>query len=114
MQAPTLEEWYFNCGRCFLRPLIELVQPEAVIALGRMATNGILHAYGMNTYNVLRKAVEIHDGIMLSEMTRLFPVYHCGNRGVNQNRRMEQQLADWRKIGRYFCARSPKPLQALR
>ncbi len=78
------------------------MQPEVVIALGLMATNGILHAYNLKTYSVLRKAVEIEEGIRLGEKTRLFPVYHCGNRGVNQNRKMDEQLRDWRKIGRYL------------
>ena len=102
MQAPTLEEWYYTCGRYFLRPLIELVQPEAVIALGLMATNGILHSYGKKLYSVLRKAVECPDGIQLSEKIRLFPEYHCGNKGVHFNRDMEHQLMDWKKIERYL------------
>jgi uracil-DNA glycosylase len=102
MQEEALEKWYFDCGRHFLRPLIELVQPEVAIALGKMATNGILQAYGLKTYDVLRKAVECEDGIRLSEKTRLFPVYHCGNRSVNHNRRMEQQLIDWKKIRTFF------------
>ena len=65
---------------------IELVQPEVVIALGLMATNGILHAYNMKTYSVLRKAIEIEEGIRLCENIRRFPVYHCGNKGVDQKR----------------------------
>ncbi len=72
------------------------------MALGIMPTNGILHAYNLKTYSILRKAVELEEGIRLCEKTRLFPVYHCGNRGVNQNRKMEEQLMDWRKIGRYL------------
>jgi uracil-DNA glycosylase len=86
------------------------VQSEVVIALGLMATNGILHAYNLNTYSVLRKAVEIEEGIRLGEKTRLFPMYHCGNRGVNQNRNMEEQLKDWRKIGRYLGSEIPAPV----
>jgi uracil-DNA glycosylase len=62
------------------------VHPEAVIALGLMATNSILHAYDMKTYSVLRRAIEIEEGIRLCERTRLFPVYHCGNKGVDQKR----------------------------
>jgi hypothetical protein len=34
------------------RPLIEIVQPELVIAPGLMAAIGILHAYGLETYGV--------------------------------------------------------------
>jgi len=66
--------------------LIELLLPEVVIAPGLMATNGILYAYGIKTYSVLRRAVEIEEGIRLDEKTRLFPVYHCGNKGVDQKR----------------------------
>ncbi len=57
-----------------------------------MATNGILHAYNLKTYSLLRMAVELEEGIRLCEKTRLFPVYHCGNRGMNQNRKMDAQL----------------------
>ena len=38
-----------------------------------MSINGILHAYNMKTYGLLRKAVEIEEGIRLCEKTRLFP-----------------------------------------
>lgn len=79
MHGPALVELYFNCGRCFLRPLIELMQPEAVIALTQMATNGILHACGIKTYRILRNAIDLEEGLRLSEKTRLFPLYHCRN-----------------------------------
>ncbi len=85
---------YHTCGRCFLRPLIELVQHEAIIAPGLMPTNGIMHAYNLKAYGIHRNAVEIEEGIRLGKNTRLFPVYHCGNRGVNRNRKMEEQLRD--------------------
>lgn len=114
MQEPTRKEWYQNCDRHFLKPLIELVQPQVVIALGEKATNGMLHAYSKKTFSGFLDAVEIEDGIRLSEKTRLFPVYHCGRRGVNCNRNMDEQLADWVKIERYLNAIKPLPLPVLK
>jgi DNA polymerase len=100
LQAETQDQWYNNCCRYFLKPLIEIVQPKAVVTLGEKAMIAILSEYNIKTrFKSFKQAVEFVPGIKLNDETTLFPVYHCGARGVNINRKgIEQHKKDWSKI----------------
>ena len=37
LQGNVKKEWFSNCGRAFLRPLIEIVGPKVVVCLGERA-----------------------------------------------------------------------------
>ena len=37
MQGKVEKEWFSSCGETFLRPLIELIQPQVVVCLGERA-----------------------------------------------------------------------------
>jgi len=45
MSDPNPQKVYNNCGTNFLRPLIDLVRPKAMITLGVQATRSVLFAY---------------------------------------------------------------------
>jgi len=102
MQAKTQTGWYENCGKCYLKPLVEIIKPKVIIALGINATNGILYACGLKQISGLKQAVENKAGIRINENTLIFPVFHCGSYGVNINRKLEKQLEDWKKIQKYL------------
>ena len=99
LQGDVERDWFGLCGEHFLRPQIELVSPRVVVALGQRAYEAILGAYGLKTQQ-FRDAVESEDGFDLPNGSRVFPVYHCGNRILNTHRKFEQQLVDWVRIGR--------------
>src|SRR5216684_2822484 len=44
-QAPVRREWFQNCGTRFLRPQIELINPQVVVCLGERAYGAVLNAY---------------------------------------------------------------------
>ena len=104
-QAPVNDQCFKNCGRLFLRPLIEIVQPEVVVCLGAKAYRGLLTAYNPD-YKLKRQkfltAVEAPEPEKLPGGLLVFAVYHCGKGSQNRNRSRTQQMKDWKRIGE-FC-----------
>lgn len=101
LQAKVERGWFENCGVRFLRPLIEIVVPRVVVALGEKAFHAILLTYGLKK-QPLRQRIGNPDPIELSERTVLFPVYHCGARVTNTTRSRQQQQADWTRIAKWL------------
>jgi DNA polymerase len=99
-EAPIKQEWLTNCSRLFLRPLIELVHPKVVVALGTQAYQSVLTAYRMIA-RVFRQAVDSGKPDSLPNDVQVFPVYHCGWRGQS-SRPLEQQREDWKRIGSFL------------
>jgi len=98
LQAPVRTEWFENCGKKYLQPLIDLVDPEIVITLGLRALTTVLNLYGIPRPKCLRDAVENRDDIELPGGTLLFPMYHCGQRVLNTHRSFTQQMEDWARV----------------
>lgn len=100
LQAPVKDEWFQNCGPRFLRPLIQIIKPKVVVALGMRAYKAILQAYSIpyKKTGVYRKAVDA-GSLELPDDILLFPVYHCGAWITNTHRKMDAQLRDWERIG---------------
>jgi DNA polymerase len=98
LQGPVRREWFANCGRAFLRPQIELVNPAVVVGLGKLAFEAILSAFGLPIPR-FKQAVESREGTWLPNGSRLFAVYHCGQRILNTHRPEVAQLQDWQRIG---------------
>jgi DNA polymerase len=97
LQGPVKPEWFKNCVKSFLRPLIELVNPRAVVSLGQQSYEAIRELYDLQRF-AFRKAVETESGFLLPNGSRYFPMYHCGMRIVNTHRSLEQQIIDWQKV----------------
>jgi DNA polymerase len=104
--APVRSAWFNECGRRFLRPQVELVRPRALVALGERAYRSVCYAFGRRPGS-FRTAVEAPDPTPLIPGVRLFPVYHCSPRVLAATRRLDQQKADWRRIG--AALRQPPP-----
>jgi DNA polymerase len=101
LQAPVQPEWFQNCGRHFLKPTIDLVQPKILITLGESAYRMIRDLYGLPKMT-FRDAVA--KSFRISEKMKYFPMYHCGQRILHTHRHLEQQLRDWARVKPPFNA----------
>jgi DNA polymerase len=97
LSSKVKDEWFVNCGELFLKPLIEIIKPKIVVALGIKAYNIIVLLYKLKT-EPFSKVVERKEPIRINENTGLFVVYHCGVYGVNINRKFSQQIVDWKRM----------------
>ena len=82
----------------FLRPQIELVNPQVVVCLGERAYGAVLAAYELPPVRNWRAAVE-GAGVALAGGPVAFAVYHCGQRILNTHRKRPEQFKDWKRIG---------------
>jgi DNA polymerase len=99
LQSPIKPEWVQNCGEKFLKPLIELIYPKIVVALGEKAFKAVVKAYNLQIkWSKYKELVEANS-IFLQEGVSLFPVFHCGARIINTHRNKETQVKDWKRIG---------------
>lgn len=99
LQAKVEREWFENCGAQFVRRQLEIVAPKVAVALGQKAYEAVLGGFNL-LGGPFRLAVEDREGTMLPNGSRLFAVYHCGNRILNTHRPFQQQQRDWRRIAR--------------
>jgi uracil-DNA glycosylase len=100
LQGMVQDKWFGNCGRLFLKPLIEWIRPKVLITLGERAYRTIEKCYSLPNRR-FRDAVESPATLPpLLCGARLFPVYHCGRRILNTHRNPEQQKADWERMHR--------------
>jgi len=102
MQAPVQEQWFSNCSQTFFRPLVEIINPKAILALGEKTSKAILRVFNVG----FRKSASLRvlmqqSPYRLSASTVLFPLYHCGASGVRRNRLLKDQLQDWAKIAEW-------------
>ena len=100
-QAPVNSEWFDACGKTFIRPLLEILDPPVVISLGEKAYRALEKSYCLEKRS-FRHAVNIPKGIPLFKNTRLFPMYHCGRRILNTHRNINEQQSDWARVGTFL------------
>lgn len=100
LQAPVSDHWFSNCGQKFFVPLINIISPKAILALGKGASTTILRLFrvDINENQRLEKIME-HSPYELTASTVLFPLYHCGAGSVNRNRSLGDQMKDWEQVG---------------
>ena len=111
LQSEVKDKWFQNCCEKFLKPLIDIIKPQVVVALGEKAFYSILETFSMSykrqKYGIIVTTVGRAGGIELSNGTRLFPVYHCGTRIINTNTRSKtEQVKDWKQIGQVLKLRT--------
>jgi hypothetical protein len=85
--------------REFLRPLIDIVDPKVIIAIGREACECISNAFGVARPRSMRQTLD-QGPVELPGLKLLFPVFHCGGLGL-ANRPLSKQLEDWGRIACY-------------
>lgn len=99
LQSEVHSDWFSNCGRRFLKPLVEIVRPKILVTLSEFAYSAIAVEFGLRLLP-FKAAVETEGGFQIGEMTTLHPAYHCGRRILNTHRPLAKQLEDWARIGR--------------
>lgn len=105
MQGKPEKRWIETGRDEFLRPLIEIVQPKIIIALGQIPFQSVCAAIP-DMINICPKiSFNFKDIVEHSPYTAkngmlVFAVFHCGGGGV-RNRTREQQIMDWKKISQY-------------
>jgi uracil-DNA glycosylase len=97
LAAPVKREWFNNCGPLYLKPLIELVRPKAVVSLGKYAFEMICQLYNLPKMT-FREVVDRQEGIPLLKDVLFLPVYHCSPRVLHTHRSLAQQKSDWQRI----------------
>ena len=97
--GPVRSIWFDNCGRHFLRPTIDLIQPRVLVSLGKYAFQSIGKLYDLPKMQ-FRDAVNQPEGFELSNGWRFFAMYHCSPRVLYSHRSKEQQKADWLRVKR--------------
>ena len=101
LTSPIQQKYATRCCSHFLVQLIDIIRPRVVIALGKFAYESIVKSYNLKIFP-FRDAVECLEGFQIRKNIRLFPVYHCGARGWNINRKGPMQIEDWGKIKKYL------------
>jgi uracil-DNA glycosylase family 4 len=95
LQGAVRPEWFQNCGRHFLKPTIDLIQPKILLTLGEGAHRVIRDLYGLSKMTFKNAVAE---KFRLNATTDYFPMYHCGQRILNTHRKFDQQLKDWERL----------------
>ena len=95
--AEVKREWFNNCGHHYLKPLIEIIRPKAVVSLGKYAYETISQLFNLQKKS-FRDAVDQQVGIPLSKNVVFLPVYHCSPRVLHTHRGLAQQKSDWQRI----------------
>ena len=96
--ANVFSKWQRNCCSKFLKPLIGIIKPKVVIALGEKAYRAIMYLYGKKP-EPFKAAVDNPVPVELENGLCLFPVYHCSQQIINSGVRGEtDQKRDWARI----------------
>ncbi len=99
MATPIKKAWYADTAKTFIKPLIQLIQPKTIIAMGSKAYEVVSIIYNLDRKPM--KEIVDKNPILLDDNKRLFVVYHCSNLGI-ANRSFITQREDWRKIRPYL------------
>lgn len=95
MSSNFKDSWLKESRELFLKPLLDIIQPKVVIAIGTKATSTLGKIYsfpvGSHADMVAASPIRMVAGPMV------FPVYHTGGLGL-ANRRKEFQIDDWKRI----------------
>jgi len=89
------QSWARESTEAFLKPLLEIIDPEIIITLGTLAYNEIAFIYSLPR-KPLKKLVG-ENPIFLKDNKRLYARYHCGGLGL-ANRNFALQRQDWKMI----------------
>ncbi|MDA8091078.1 MAG: uracil-DNA glycosylase family protein [Nitrospiraceae bacterium] len=114
LQSPVKNDWLINCTREFFRPLIEIINPRVILALGKRVSESILDRYKI-PYSKNKKLYDImqRSPYELTSSTVLFPLYHCGAGSINRNRPMIEQKKDWTQVSEWMRRRSEVRMEKM-
>lgn len=99
MSSKAKDAWQRECTEEFLKPLIEIIEPNIIITLGVHAFKAIKRIYRLKQKPVLKNLVSISP--IEVDNKKIFAFYHCGRLGL-ANRNLDMQKEDWNKISGYI------------
>ena len=99
MSAKVKASWVNESTEEFLKPLIEIIEPQIIIALGVQAYKAVKKTYKLKQKATLKDLSKLNPIIIGDK--KLFAFYHCGRLGT-ANRNLDNQKADWSKILKNF------------
>ena len=94
MSANFKTSWLTESRDEFLAPLIDIINPTIIIAVGAEATKTLGAIYGFKTTSMMEM---VGNGPIESNRRLIFPVFHTGGLGL-RNRARTEQIADWERI----------------
>jgi hypothetical protein len=101
MSGSVRTGWVRNCARHHLAPLLDHLRPQAVVAMGSPAWRAIQEVFpGTGLPTGIKDAAG--RSWMSPSGAAVFAVGHCSGLGL-VSRPWQQQVADWRAIGRFFA-----------
>ena len=83
----------------FLEPLIRLVDPKIIIAMGKEAHRGTCIALNLEACGSIQEALP-HSPMRTPDGRLIFTVYHCACRP--KDRSLDAQESDWSHIAGYL------------
>ena len=103
LQGRVDDQWFANCSHTFFKPLVEIIRPKVIVALGKKVSESILSLYVI-TYakNAAFSNLISQSPYQLTNSMVLFPVYHCGAGSVNRNQSLPEQEEDWFKVSKWL------------
>lgn len=104
MNARIATSCFRECGSRFLRPLIEIVRPRAIAAVGRGAHRGVLEAFPQSNVTPAN-LVERREPFDIPGGARVFPLFHPSRMVLNSTRSRDQQIQDWVRVGEWLRER---------
>lgn len=94
MSSNFRTSWLKESREEFLKPLLDIIQPKIIIAIGAKATKSLGTIYG---FKVTSHKNSVENSPFVSGQTYVFPVFHTGGLGLS-NRPKHLQIADWTRI----------------
>lgn len=112
MSGPFSSKATKNCSQNYLKPLIDIIKPKALIALGSESTFAIINLFKAENPALVAlaksnfKDVFKSSPIRLNEDLILYPMYHPSNLGVNNRNKIEVEKRermfynneDWKRV----------------
>jgi uracil-DNA glycosylase len=97
MNGAILASWVNTCADTHLVPLVRYLQPPVVVGMGSYGWRAVRRVFALD--DAPRPIAQAAGSSWVAaDQTRIFAVGHPGPLGII-NRRWQQQLADWRRIG---------------
>lgn len=84
----------------FLKPIIDMIQPDIIISLGMDAYLALAYLYHLKKASL--KDLITENPIILNDNKLLFALYHCGQLATNRIRNLELQKEDWKIIKNFL------------
>jgi len=99
MAQKVKSSWYLDTIELFIKPLIEIIEPKIIIAMGSIPFKTVSKIYDLKI-EPLKKLIE-KNPITLPDKKLLFVFYHCSGLGI-ANRKFDLQCQDWSKLKSYI------------